>query len=85
MGQRMVQLSDADHSFTYDVLPGSPMEVANYRACLRLRPVIDTGQTFVEWTASFDCSREDTERWRRCYADDRFPTWLGALRDGLAV
>lgn len=32
MRQRLVQLSDADHSFTYDVLPGSPMQVSNYRA-----------------------------------------------------
>lgn len=85
MRQQLVQLSDTDHSSTYDVLPGSPMDVDNYRACLRLRPVIDARQTFVEWSASFDCSPEHAERWRRFYAEDRFPTWLGALRNRLAV
>lgn len=85
MRQRLVQLSDADHSFTYDVLPGSPLEVGSYRASVRLRPVIDTGQTFAEWTASFDCSPDDAERWRRFYAEDRFPTWFGALRDRLTT
>lgn len=83
MRQRLVQLSNADHSFTYEVLPGSPIEVSNYRASLRLRQVIDTGQTFIEWTANFDCSPNDAERWRRFYAEDRFPTWLHALRERL--
>ena len=44
MRQRLVQLSDADHYFTYDVLPGSPIEVENYRATLSLRPVVETAQ-----------------------------------------
>jgi hypothetical protein len=81
MRQRLVELSETDRSFTYDVLPGSPIEVDNYRACLRLRPVVDTDQTFIEWSATFDCAPQEAERWRRFYAEDRFPTWLGALRD----
>lgn len=84
MRQRLVQLSDADHSLTYDVLPGSPIGVANYRACLRLRPITDTGRTFIEWSATFDCAPEDAPRWERFYAEDRFPTWLHALRAHLA-
>lgn len=84
MRQRLVELSDIDRSFIYDVLPGSPIEVDNYRACLRLRPVVETGQTFVEWSATFDCAPDDAERWRRYYADDRFPTWLGALRERMS-
>jgi Polyketide cyclase / dehydrase and lipid transport len=80
MRQRLVQLSDADHSFTYDILPGSPTEVDNYRATLQLRPITDTGKTFVEWSATFDCAPEDAEHWRHFYAGERFPTWLDALR-----
>jgi hypothetical protein len=85
MRQRLVELSDVDRSFTYDVLPGSPIAVENYRACLRVRPVVDTGQTFVEWSAAFDCAAVDAERWRRFYADDRFPAWLGALRERMTT
>jgi hypothetical protein len=85
MRQRLVELSDVDRSFSYDVLPGSPIEVDNYRACLRVRPVVETGQTFVEWSATFDCVPGDTERWRRFYAEERFPAWLGALRERLTT
>ena len=85
MRQRLVELSDVDRSFTYDVLPGSPIEVENYRACLRVRPVVDTGQTFVEWSATFDCAPGDADNWRRFYADDRFPAWLGALRERMTT
>lgn len=80
MRQQLVQLSDVDRSFTYEVLPGSPIEVDNYRATVQLRPVIDTGETFAEWSATFDCAPPDVENWRRYYAAGRFPTWLDALR-----
>jgi hypothetical protein len=82
--QRLLALSDADRSFTYEILPGSPIEVANYQGRLRVRPVVDSGQAFVEWSATFDCAPEEAEHWRRFYAEDRFPTWLEALRARLA-
>jgi len=85
MRQRLVELSDADRSFTYEILPGSPIEVDNYRACLRVRPVVDTAQTFVEWSATFDCAPGHAEHWQRFYAEDRFPTWLGALRERITT
>lgn len=81
MRQRLVALSEVDRSFSYEVLPGSPIEVDNYRGCLRLRPIVDAGQTFVEWLATFDCDPGDAERWRRFYVEDRFPTWLQALKE----
>jgi hypothetical protein len=85
MRQRLVELSDVDRSFTCVVLPGSPIEVDGYRACLRVRPVIDTGETFVEWSPTFDCVPEDAERRQRFYAEERFPIWLGALRERCRV
>jgi Polyketide cyclase / dehydrase and lipid transport len=85
MRQRLVQLSDADHSFTYDIVLGSPIEVDNYRATVRLRPIIDTGKTFVEWSATFDCAPEDAEHWRHFYAGERFPAWLHALRSRITA
>jgi len=36
----------------------SPMGVENYVATLRLTPVTDGDQTFLEWTAEFDCAPE---------------------------
>lgn len=80
MRQQLVELSDVDHRFSYVVLPGSPIEVDHYRGTLSLRPVVDTRQTFIEWTATFDCTAADAEHWRAFYAEDRFPAWLAALR-----
>ena len=34
------------------------MGVENYVATLRLTPVTDGDQTFMEWTAEFDCAPE---------------------------
>lgn len=85
MRQTLLALSDVDRSLTYDVLPGSPIEVDNYRACLRIRPIVDANQTFVEWSATFDCAPADAEHWRRFYAEDRFPTWLAALREHMTA
>lgn len=83
MRQRLIAMSAIDHEFTYEVLPGSPIDVLNYRASIRLRPITDTERTFLEWSASFDCLPAEAARWRHFYADDRFPAWTDALRQRL--
>ena len=53
--EKLLGLSDYDMFCTYSILE-SPMGVENYVATLRLTPVTDGDQTFVEWTAEFDCA-----------------------------
>jgi hypothetical protein len=53
--ERLLALSDYEMSCTYAILE-SPMGVENYIATLRLIPVTDGDQTFVEWTAEFDAA-----------------------------
>ena len=55
--ERLIGLSDYDMFCTYSILE-SPMGVENYVATLRLTPVTDGDQTFLEWTAEFDCAPE---------------------------
>ena len=55
--EKLLGLSDYDMFCTYSILE-SPMGVENYVATLRLTPVTDGDQTFMEWTAEFDCAPE---------------------------
>ena len=48
--EKLLGLSDYDMFCTYSILE-SPMGVENYVATLRLTPVTDGDQTFLEWTA----------------------------------
>ena len=53
--ERLLALSDYEMSCTYAILE-SPMGVENYIATLRLIPVTDGDQTYVEWSAEFDAA-----------------------------
>ncbi len=52
--ERLLSLSDYDYACSYAIL-SSPMGVRDYVANMRLIPVTDTGRTFMEWSARFDC------------------------------
>jgi carbon monoxide dehydrogenase subunit G len=53
--ERLLALSDVDHSATYTVeIEGAPFR--NALSSVRLLPVTDRGVTFIEWTAEFDAA-----------------------------
>ena len=76
MREKLLGLSDYDMFCTYSILE-SPMPLTNYVATLRLTPITDGDQTFIEWTAEFDCAPERGGRTRRQYRRRRVP---GRLR-----
>jgi hypothetical protein len=55
--ERLLALSDIDHSCTYCILE-SPMGVDNYVATLKLAAVTDGNRTFAQWRAEFNCASE---------------------------
>lgn len=59
--ERLLALSDLDHSFTYSILE-SPMPIRDYHASFGLKPVTEGRKTFVEWSARFDVAPEDEAR-----------------------
>jgi hypothetical protein len=61
-----------------------PFPVRNFRATLRVTPVIDGDRAFVEWWATFDCAADAYERWTHYFALDGFAVWLRSLREHLA-
>jgi hypothetical protein len=58
--EKLLALSDFDYSFSYAILE-SPMGVENYVATVKLFPITDSGHTFAEWSAEFDCNPEREE------------------------
>ena len=56
--EQLLALSDYDFSCTYTILE-SPMGVSNYIATLKLTPITDGPRTFIEWSAEFDCAKEN--------------------------
>ncbi len=55
--ERLLALSDCEHSCTYSILE-SHLPVRGYVATLRLLPITDGNRTYAEWTAEFDCPAE---------------------------
>jgi polyketide cyclase/dehydrase/lipid transport protein len=77
--QQLLALSDIDRSQTYGFCGAPPAPLQDYRATIRVTPVVEGDRAFVEWDATFDCEgarhAELTEFYR-----DAFATWLGSLR-----
>jgi hypothetical protein len=80
--QKLLAHSDIERSYTYSFLEPAP--VRNYVATIRVTPVAETGQAFVDWRATFDCAPEERERWIEQFEAKGFAVWLAALRRFMA-
>jgi hypothetical protein len=77
--QKLLAHSDRERFYTYLFLEPAP--VPNYVATIRVTPVTETGQAFVDWRATFDCAPDDQARWVDQFEQKGFAVWLAALRD----
>jgi uncharacterized protein YndB with AHSA1/START domain len=69
--ERLLVLDDARYMFTYNFeKPAFPIK--NYIATLRLYPVTNTGQTFAEWTATFDEASGDEGKYEKLISKEVF-------------
>ena len=59
--QQVLAHSDIDRLQTYEFCGPAPFPVRNYRATLRVTPIVDGGRAFVEWWATFDCAAQEQE------------------------
>jgi hypothetical protein len=82
--QHLLAHSDADRSYTYGFYGAAPFPVRDYRATLRVSPVVADNRSFVEWWATFDCAAEERDRWVAHFEQQGFAKWLGALRQFMA-
>ena len=82
--EQLLALSDYDFSCTYSILE-SGMGVENYVATLKLTPITESGQTFAEWSADFDCASEREADLVQMIGQDVFAAGFRALNDMLAA
>jgi len=84
--QVLLAHSDLERSYTYAFDGPPPQPVRDYVATLRVTPVVESGQAFVEWRAKFDClDAAETDKWKRHFEQQGFAVWLGALRAFMRV
>ena len=85
--QRLLALSDVERTQTYEFCDTPTLPVADFRATLRVTPVVDGGRAFVEWWANFDCE-PDRRAELSATLEGWFAKWLESLRahlDGLSA
>src|SRR5215470_13138764 len=77
--QKLLALSDRERSQTYEFTGEPPLHTRDFRATLRVTPVVDGDRAFVEWWATFDC---DLDRYneRTAFFRGAFAGWLDSLR-----
>jgi len=80
--QKLLAHSDLERSYSYSFLEPAP--VRNYVATIRVTPVAERGQAFVDWRATFDCAPGERERWIEQFEQKGFAVWLAALRRFMA-
>lgn len=82
--EQLLALSDYDFSCTYSILE-SGMGVENYVATLKLTPITESGQTFAEWSADFDCASDREADLVQMIGQDVFAAGFRTLNDMLAA
>src|SRR5258708_33407554 len=61
--QVLLAHSDRDRAYSYAFCGDAPFPVRDYLATIRVVPVVETSQAFVEWSATFDCAADARDRW----------------------
>jgi hypothetical protein len=77
--QRLLGQSDIERAQTYAFVEEGVVPVDNYRATIRVSPIVDGNQAFVEWWATFDCDPREREE-RTAFFTAAFAGWLESLR-----
>jgi hypothetical protein len=80
--QRLLAQSDLERAQVYGFVEEGVLPVANYRATIRVTPVVDGDRAFVEWWATFDCDVAQIEQ-RIAFFETSFAGWLDSLRRAL--
>lgn len=76
--ERLLALDDVDRCYTYEFVD-SPFPVRSYRSTIRVAPVTDSGQTFLEWWAWYDADAKDEEQMTKTFAEDNYAVALAEL------
>jgi hypothetical protein len=82
--ERLLALSDLEQSFCYCLLE-TPVPLFNYVAHVRLAPVTDGDETFLEWRCSFTTRKGEEAEMTRMVGEDIYDAGFAALRAQLGT
>jgi hypothetical protein len=81
--QRLLALSDVERGQTYEFCGVASLPVTDFRATLRITPVVDGDRAFAEWWATFDCDADRRDELTGTL-QGWFGKWLESLRTTLS-
>jgi hypothetical protein len=82
--ERLLGLSDHDHSLTYSLLE-VPMPVTDYVATIRLREITDGDRTFAEWSSTFNAPAEHAEAVLAGIGESTYEAGFAGIRELLGA
>jgi hypothetical protein len=77
--ERLVSFDEAGRRYAYEFV-ASPLPVRGYRSEIRVAPVTDSGQAFVEWWGDFDADEKDVEAMTAFFTKAVYGSGLESLR-----
>jgi len=78
--ERLLALDDPTRTLTYTFVGANPFGVRRYVSTVRVSPVTDTGQAFIEWSAEYDADAGEEEALDRTFAQDVFGSGIAGLQ-----
>ncbi len=80
--EQLLSLSDAEHSFEYCIL-NAPLPLMGYIARVKLLPVTDGEQTYVEWRSTFRTPHAREKALAKLVAEDIYEAGFRAIKQHL--
>ncbi|RJL20818.1 SRPBCC family protein [Bailinhaonella thermotolerans] len=77
--ERLAELDDEERVQAYDFVE-SPFPVRDFHATLRVAPVTETEEAFVEWRATFEAAPADALKMQKIFSRGVFGVGLRELR-----
>ncbi len=78
--ERLLSHSDVQRAYSYN-FEKTPFDVDNYHATLKVTPVTDGDLSFVEWSTTFDCDRDQIDHYVDLFSNEVFQGALNAVKD----
>jgi hypothetical protein len=78
--EKLLSLDDTGRTYSYGFADGNPFGIRNYISTIRVAPVTDTGETFVEWWAEFDADSATEDELVRTFALGVYASGINGLR-----
>lgn len=80
VAEKLLSLDDENRCYSYMFVDAGNIPVQNYRAAIGVRPITESGHSFVEWSGSFDCEPSLEEALTATLVNDVYAAGLSALK-----